>query len=131
VNESPHQARLGRGFDHETHRAHGGANHPQAEIGGAADRPGQDRRRGLPCHRGGAADLPPLAAAIRRHAGRGSQTTDSAGDGERPAQEASGGGGAGEADAQRHCRGKLLNLERRRRAVKVLQEPYRASERFV
>jgi len=26
VNESPHPARLGRGLDHETHQAHGGAN---------------------------------------------------------------------------------------------------------
>ena len=107
VNESPHPARLGRGLDHETHQAHGGANHPQAQDRRAADRPRQDRRRGLPCHRGDAADLPPLAAAIRRHAGRGSQTADSAGEGERPALaegfsegvEAFGRSGAGEGDA--------------------------------
>ncbi len=32
MNESPHPARLGRGLDHETHQAHGGADHPQAET---------------------------------------------------------------------------------------------------
>ena len=51
VNESPHPARLGRGV----------------------------RRRGLSRHRGDAADLPPLAAAVRRYAGRGSQAADSEG----------------------------------------------------
>jgi hypothetical protein len=30
VNESPQPARLGRGFDHETHQAHSRADHPQA-----------------------------------------------------------------------------------------------------
>lgn len=65
VNESPHPARLGRGLHHETHQAHSGADHPQAQNRRAADRPGQDRRRCLPCHRGDAADLPPVAAAVR------------------------------------------------------------------
>jgi len=36
VNESPHPAKLGRGFDHETHQATGA---------GAGDRPAQPRRR--------------------------------------------------------------------------------------
>jgi hypothetical protein len=69
VNESHQPARLGRGLDHETDQAHSGADHPQALTegfceavdGGAVDRPGQDRRRRLPRHRGGAAHLPPLA----------------------------------------------------------------------
>jgi len=30
VNESPHPARLGRAFHHETYQVHGGADHPQA-----------------------------------------------------------------------------------------------------
>jgi len=38
---------------------------------------------------------------------------------------------AGEGDAQGSRRGKLLSPERRRRAVAVLQERYRASERFI
>jgi len=99
VNESPHPARLGRGLDHETDQAHGGANYPQAQDRRVADRPGQDCHRGLPRHRSDAADLPPLAAAVRRDAGRGGQTADSAGQGERPAQEAVGRSGAGEGDA--------------------------------
>ena len=73
VNESPHPARLGRGLDHETHKAHSRADHPQslaegfceAVNGRAADRPGQDRRRGLPRDRGDATDLPPLETAVR------------------------------------------------------------------
>lgn len=36
VNESPHPAKLGRGFDHETHQTTGA---------GAGDRPAQPRRR--------------------------------------------------------------------------------------
>jgi len=139
VNESPHPARLGRGLHHETHQAHGGADHPQAENCRAADRPGQDRRRRLPCHRGDAADVSPLAAAVRRDAGRGGQAVDPAGEGERPAEKASGRGRAGEghALAAGFCeavgsrRGKFLSPERRRRAVSVLQERYRASERLV
>ena len=131
VNESPYPARLGRGLHHETHQAHGGADHPQAENCRAADRPGQDRRRRLPSDRGDAADVSPLAAAIRRDASRGGQAADSAGEGERPAQEAFGRSRVGEGDAQRPCRGKLLSPERRRRAVTVLQERYRASERLV
>jgi len=107
VNESPHPARLGRGLDHETDQAHGGADHPQAQDRRAADRPGQDCHRGLPRHRGDAADLPPPAAAVRRDAGRGSQAADSAGEGERPALaegfsegvEAVGRSGAGEGHA--------------------------------
>ncbi len=130
MNESPHPARLGRGLDHETHQAHSGADHPQAQNSRAADRPRQDRRRGLPGHRGDAADVPPLAAAVWRHAGRGGQATDPAGEGKRPAQEASRRSGAGEGHAQGPCRGKLLSPERRRRAVVVLQERYRASERL-
>jgi len=135
VNESPHPATLGRGLRHETHQAHGGTHHPQAQDRRAADRPGQDRRRCLLRDRGDAADLPPLAAAVWRHAGRGSQAADSAGEGERPALtegfsegvEAFGRSRAAEGDAQRPCRGKFLSLERRRRAVTVLQECYRAS----
>ncbi len=65
----------------------------------APDRAGQDRRRCLPRHRGDAADVPPLAAAVRGYAGRGGQAADPAGEGERPAQKASGGGGAREGDA--------------------------------
>ena len=64
VNESPHPAKLGRGLDHETHQAHTRADHPQAQDGRATDQPGQDRRGGLPRHRGGAADLSPLASAV-------------------------------------------------------------------
>jgi putative transposase len=131
VNESPHPARLGRGPHHETHQAHSGADHPQAQDRRAADRPRQDRRRRLPRDRGDAADLPPLEAAVRGDASRGGQTADPAGEGERTAQEASGGGRAGESDAQGSRRGKLLSPERRRRAVTVLQERYRASERWV
>jgi len=44
---------------------------------------------------------------------------------QRPSQEDSGGGRAGEGDAEGTCRGKLLSPERRRRAVKVLLERYR------
>ncbi len=131
VNESPHPARLGRGLVHETHQAYSRADHPQAQNCRAADRPGQDRRRRLPCDRGDAADVSPLAAAIRRDAGRGGQATDPAGEGERPPQKASGRSRAGEGDAQGSRRGKLLSPERRRRAVTVLQERYRASERKV
>ena len=120
MNESPQPARLGRGFHHETDQALSGTDHPQAQDRRAADRPGQDRRRGLPSAGGLSAHLPPLAAAVRRDAGRGSQAPDSAGEGKRPAQEAAGGGRAGEIDAQGSRRGKLLSPERRRRAVKVL-----------
>jgi hypothetical protein len=73
VNESPQQASLGRGHHHESNQAHGGADHSQAQNRRAAVRLGQDRRRGLPSHRGDAADVPPLAAAVRWDAGRGSQ----------------------------------------------------------
>jgi hypothetical protein len=73
----------------------------------ATDRPGQDRGRRLPFDRGDAADLAPLAAAVRRHASRGGQEADSAGEGERQALaegfsegvKASGGGRTGEGDA--------------------------------
>jgi hypothetical protein len=99
VNESPHPARLGRGLDHETHQANSGADHPQAQNRRAADRSGQDRHRRLPGPGGDAADVPPLEIAVRGYAGRGGQTADSTGKGERPAQKASGGGGAGEGDA--------------------------------
>ena len=131
VNESLQPARLGRGLHHETHQAYSGADHPQAQDRRAADRPGQDRRRRLPRDRGDAAHLSPLAPAVRRHAGRGSQTANSAGEGERPAQKASGRSRVGEGNAQGSRRGKLLSPVRRRRAVTVLQERYRASERFV
>jgi hypothetical protein len=131
VNERPHPARLGRGLHHETDQALSGADHPQAQNGRAADRPGQDRRRRLPRGRGDATDLPPLETAVLVNAGRGGQTADSAGEGESPAQEASGGGRAGESDAQGSRRGKLLSLERRRRPVTVLQERYWASERLI
>jgi hypothetical protein len=68
------------------------------------------------------------------------QAAHSAGEGERPAQKASGRCRAGEGDAQSPCcavrrtlryDGKLLSPERRRRAVTILQERYRASERKV
>ncbi len=84
---SPHPARLGRPLLNETDQALSGIDHPQAQERRAADRPGQDRFRGLPRHRGDTVDVSPLAAAIRRHAGRVSQTADSAGEGERPAQK--------------------------------------------
>jgi hypothetical protein len=32
VNESPQPAKLGQGLDHETHQAHSGADHPQAQT---------------------------------------------------------------------------------------------------
>ena len=139
VNESPHPARLGRGLHHETNQALSGADHPQAQNGRAADRPGQDGRRRLSRDRGDAADLPPLETAVRGNAGRGGQTADSAGEGERLAQKAAGRSRAGKSDALAagFCeavgprRGKLLSPERRRRAVTVLQERYRASERLV
>ena len=138
VNERPHPARLGRVLPHETHQAHSGADHPQAHNHRAADRKEQDRRRRLPRDRDDAADLSPLAAAVRRHAGRGSQTAEPTGAGERPAQEASGrsraGGGhalaAGFCEAVGPRRGTPLSPENRRRAVAVLQERYRASERL-
>jgi len=47
VNESPHQARVGRGIHHEIYQAHGAADHPQTQNRGVAARPRQDRRRGL------------------------------------------------------------------------------------
>ncbi len=72
-----------------------------------------------------------MAAGIRRDASRGGQAAEPAGEGERPAQEAFGRSRVGEGDAQRPSRGKLLSPERRRRAVTVLQERYRASERKV
>lgn len=100
VNESAHPASLGRGLHHETDQAHGGADHPQAQDLQAADRPGQDRHRGLPPHRGDAADLPPLAAAERRDASRGGQAADPAREGERSPQESAGGGRAGESHVQ-------------------------------
>jgi len=131
VNESPHPARLGRGLDHETHQEYTLADHPQAQNRRAVDCPRQDRRRRLPRDRGYATDVSPLAAAIRRDASRGGQAVDSAGEGERPSEKASGRSRAGECDAQRPCRGKLLRPELRRRAVTVLQERYRASERLV
>lgn len=59
VHESPQRARLGRRLHHETDQAHGGV----------ADRIGQNPRRGLSRHRGDPADLPPLEAAVWRHAG--------------------------------------------------------------
>ena len=121
----------------------------KAQVSRAADLPGQNRPRGLPCHRGDSADLPPLAAAVWRHAGRGSQAPHPPGEEERPTQDASGSSGVGEGDAQGpccairctlRCDGKLLSPERRcaakrtsrcDRAVAGLQERYRASERFV
>jgi hypothetical protein len=127
VNESPQPARLGRRLQHETHQAHGGVDHPQAEDRRAADRPGQDRDRRLSRHQGDAAHLPPLAAAGRGDAGRGGPATDPAGERERPPQTASGRSGTGESHAQGSRRGKLLSPERRRRAVVVLQERYRAA----
>jgi len=138
VNESPYPARLGRGLHHETPQAYSRADHPQTQNRRTADRPGQDRCRRLPLHRGDAADVSPLAPAVRGHAGRGGPSADAAGEGEHPALaegfsegvEASGGGGAGEGDAEGSCRGNLLSPERRRRAVFVLQERYRASERL-
>lgn len=48
---------------------------------------------------GDAADRPPLAVAVRRRAGRGSEVPHPAGEGERHAQEAVGRGGTGEGDA--------------------------------
>jgi len=147
VNESPYPARLGRGLHQETHQAQSGADHPQAQNRRAADRSGQDRGRRLPRHRGDAADVPPLTAAVRRDAGRGDQAADSAGEGELPPQKASGRSRDGKGDALAagfceavgpccavrrtlRCDGKLLSPERRRRAVFVLQERYRASERL-
>ena len=56
-----------------------------AVDGRAADQPGKERRGGLPPHRGGAADLPSLAAAVRWNAGRGGQAAEPAGSGERSA----------------------------------------------
>jgi hypothetical protein len=44
----------------------------------AADRAGQDRRRAQPRHRGDAADVSPLTAAVRWNAGRGGQAADPA-----------------------------------------------------
>jgi putative transposase len=52
-------------------------------------------------------------------------------DKENTSQEASGRSRAGTSHAQRPCREKLLSPERRRRAVVVLQERYRALERRV
>jgi len=65
VNESPQQARLGRGLRHETHQAHSRVDHPQAQAHRAADRSGQDRCRRLPRHQSDVADIAPLAAAVR------------------------------------------------------------------
>jgi len=87
VNESPHPARLGQGLHHETNQAYGAADHPPAQNRRAVDRPGQDRRRGLSCHLSEAADLPPLAAAVRWDACRGTQAADPTGEGERPSEE--------------------------------------------
>lgn len=124
VNESPQPARLGRRLDHGTYLIHSGADHPEAQNCRAADCPGQNRRRRLSCDRGHATDVLPLAPAIRLHAGRGGQPVDPAGEGESPAQKASGGGGAGVSHAQgillrfkAHLalRRNLLSLERRHR----------------
>jgi hypothetical protein len=109
---------------------HTRADHPQAQDRGAADRQGQDRCRRLPRHRGDATDLSQLAAAVRRHAGRGGPAFYPVGEGERPPQRASGRARAGEGDAQGSCGVKLLSPERRRRAVTVLQERFRALERL-
>jgi len=84
VNESLYPGRVVRGVHHETQQAEGGVDRPRAQSRRAADRPGQNRRRGLPCHRSDAADLQPLAAAVQRHEGRGTQAADSAAEGERP-----------------------------------------------
>jgi hypothetical protein len=50
VNESPYLFRLGRGLHYEMHQTLIVTDHPQAQNGRAADRPGQDRRRRLPRH---------------------------------------------------------------------------------
>lgn len=85
------------------HQARSRADHPQAQKRRAADRLGQDRRRRLLGDRGVAAEVPPLAAAVRGDAGRGGQTADPAGEGERQAQKAAGGSGAGRGDARGSC----------------------------
>jgi hypothetical protein len=54
-----------------------------------------------------------------------------AGDGKLPALEASGRSRARQGDTQGSRRGKLLSPERRCRAVNVLQERYRASQRTI
>jgi hypothetical protein len=95
------------------------------------DRPGRDGRRRLPRNQGDAGYLSPLQTAVRGNSGRGGQTADSAGEGERPAQKGSGRGRAGKGNAQGPCRGKLLSPERRRTAVAVMRGHYRASERSV
>jgi len=75
VNESPHLARLSRGLHHETHQ------HTVEQIirkikSGEQLIAQRNRRRGLPRDRGNAADISPLAAALRRDAGRGCQAPD-------------------------------------------------------
>ena len=95
VNESPQPAKLSRGILQQTHLAHSGADHPQALAEGfcealnrrTADRPRHDHCRRLQGHRGGAADVSALAAAVPRHAGRVGQAADPAGEGERPPSE--------------------------------------------
>jgi putative transposase len=72
-----------------------------------------------------------VAAAVRQDAGRGSEASDSAGEGKYLTQETSGGGRAGKSHAHGHCRVNIPSPERRRRAVNVLQDRYRASQRLV
>ena len=59
------------------------------------------------------------------------QAVDPAGEGERPAQKTSGVSRTGEGNAQGSRKGKFLSPEPPRRVVSVLQERYRATERFV
>ena len=74
-------------------------------------------------------DLSPLAAAVRRDESNRGQTPQGAGAGECPPQAPSCGCRAGQSDAQGVSRGKLLSPERRRRAVCVLQDRFRVSQR--
>lgn len=101
----------------------------QAQNRWAAVCPRRDRCGWLPSHREHPADLPPLEAAVWRHAGRGRKAIDSVEIGEGAPQEASGKGRAGEGDAQGpccavrrtvRCDGKRLSPERRTRPVEAL-----------
>jgi len=64
---------------------------------------------------------------MRRDAGRGNQTAQPNVAGERSALEAPGAGRAEVRDVSGPCRGKVLSRDRRRRALKGLQEFYRVT----
>ena len=122
-------ATLGQEKPHETLTPQPRADHPQAAQCRATAQPRPNSCRCMPSSGGICCHLPPLAASLRRHEIHGSQAAQGAGTGELSAEAFTCRGRARQGHAQRACRGKLLSPERRRRAVVVLQDRFRASQR--